>query len=457
MMTLGLGFGLLIPVKVLLWGGLVASMVCTLYWQSKYFKFCFILAAAFCIGVSVANNKQPPDLSSFYKGKHDYEITIIDDPVFTEKSSRFASKISKIDGIDFNGRLLVTLPRYPEYKYGDVMQINGQAVPISEFNLKANASGEIVFPKVELIGSGEGNWLQKGLYDLKRVMLKSTSQILPEPHAGLLGGLLLGTKTFSPELSEQFRVTGTAHIVAISGFNVTIVAGIMDGLLKRFGRTTAFYGSLFGIFSLVVITGAQASVVRAGFMGALVLLAQKTGRVYASLNALFITSSIMLFQNPKLLVFDIGFQLSFAALAGLMFVQPQLDDLVPDFPLKEFLFPTIAAQITTTPLLLYHFGNFSFISIFTNLVVLPVIPWAMLVGFVSVVAALAVNVTGLYFGSIAWIVLAYIIKVIDYSSKLPGAAVSGIPFPMWMAILYYLVLVFYLKWKPKLSESSNLS
>ena len=456
-MTLGLGFGLYIQIEDIIWGFIAAVIIGTIGWSKPLIRIGLLVSMVFGGSVALAQVKRPLDLSQYYNQKSKLDLRIIDDPVFSEKSTRFTARIDSINDQQVKANLLVTMPRYPEYSYADALTVQGEMNPISEFNLKANASGEIVFPQVNETHKKRGSVFKKTLYDLKRLMLKVTGMILPEPHAGLLGGLLLGTKSFSPELSEQFRVTGTAHIVAISGFNVTIVAGIMDGLLRRFGRSVSFYGSLLGIVSLVVITGAQASVARAGVMGGLVLVAQRTGRVYASLNALFVTSSFMLFQNPKLLVFDIGFQLSFAALSGLMFVQPQLDENFPKFPLKEFLFPTIAAQITTTPLLLYHFGNFSFISVATNLLVLPIIPWAMLVGFISVLVAMVTNASGLLFGSVTWMVLTYIIKVIDYSSKLPGASVSNIPFPMWMAIMYYLVLVFYLKWKPKLSESSNLS
>jgi competence protein ComEC len=454
--TVGLGLGFDWSINSLIVPGMVLVVLVTICWQSKAWRVMGLVSVIFVASIWFSHKQIPESLESYFGKTTTFTGIIADDPVPSDKSLRFSAMLKEIEGRPINVRLMVTLPRYPEYKYGDKLVMSGKLAAVSEFNLKANAAAEVVFPKISSSEPGHGNIFKKYLYRLKSAMLGVISRILPEPESALLGGILLGTRDFSEELSAQFRTTGTAHIVAISGFNVTIVAGIFDAMLRRFGRQVSFYGSLFGIIGLVVITGAQASVVRAGIMGVLILLAQRAGRMYASVNALLLTCCVMLIQNPKLLVFDLGFQLSFAALAGLLFVQPRLDGAFPDFPLKAHLFPTIAAQITTTPLLLYNFGNFSFVSIVANLLVLPVIPWAMLIGFISVLAGFALPAAGIWLGAASWFVLAYIIKAIETCAALPGAAVSNIPFPFWAVVLYYLILILYLKWKPKRLESSSL-
>jgi competence protein ComEC len=447
----GLGFGSGWAMGSFVIPGMVAVAAVTVFWQSRWCRAAGLVFLALAWSAWFGQRQMPDDLGTHLGRTLEFRAVIVDDPVPSDKSLRFAAALKEIDGERAEARLLVTLPRYPAYGYGDELVMSGKLAPVSEFNLKANAAAETVFPKVLAHEPGHGNLFQRTLYRLKAAMLGVISRIVPEPESALLGGILLGTRDFSDELSGQFRTTGTAHIVAISGFNVTIVAGIFDAMLRRFGRKVSFYGSLLGILGLVVITGAQASVVRAGIMGAFVLLAQRAGRMYASVNALLLTGCIMLVQNPKLLQFDLGFQLSFAALFGLMFVQPRLDSAFPNFPLKAHLFPTVSAQVTTTPLLLHNFGNFSFISVLANLLVLPVIPWAMLVGFISVLAGMALPAAGLWLGAASWFVLAYIIKAIGICARLPGAAVSGIPFPLWAAVLYYLILIACLKWKPKRS------
>jgi competence protein ComEC len=455
--TIGLGFGFGWSMRFLMWPGMVAVAGISIFWQSRWWRAAGIIFAVFVASIWFSLRQVPDSVGQYFGKTTEFIGVISDDPIPSDKSLRFSAAITEINGESKRVRVLVTLPRYPAYQYGDKLVMSGKLVPVSEFNRKSNASAETVFPKISAYEPGHGNLFKKYLYKLKASMLAVTGRILPEPESALLGGILLGTRDFSDELSEQFRTTGTAHIVAISGFNVTIVAGIFDAMLRRFGRKVSFYGSMLGILSLVVITGAQASVVRAGIMGVFVLLAQRAGRMYASMNALLLTSCIMLVQNPKLLVFDLGFQLSFAALAGLLFLQPRMDSAFPSFPLKAHLFPTIAAQITTTPLLLHNFGNFSFVSILTNLLVLPLIPWAMLIGFISVITGFILPAAGMWLGAVSWFLLAYIIKAIEICASLPGAAVSGIPFPLWAVILYYLILIAYLTWKPKRLESSSLS
>jgi competence protein ComEC len=425
-------------------------------WPPKSKIFLFVCTAAVIV-LGFGPFSRAPSLEKHFGNKVEFKGVIGEDPMLSDKSLRFVFHLNQIAGEEIDSRVMVTLPRYPEYHYGDELLLKGKLATVSEFNRKSNASAETVFPEVLAFEPGHGNVFKASLYKIKAIMLRVTERILPEPQSALNGGILLGTKNFSDELSEDFRTTGTAHIVAISGFNVTIVANIIDSILRRFGRRISFYGSVLGVVSLVIITGAQASVVRAGIMGSVGLIAKQLGRMNSGMNAVMLTALIMLVQNPRLLQFDLGFQLSFAALAGLMFVQPYMDEKFPSFPLKEHLFPTTAAQISTTPLLLYNFGNFSFISIFTNLLVLPVIPWAMLIGFISVVVGMAIPQAGLAVGAAAWFVLTYVIKVIQICADIPGAAVSGVPFPLWAAILYYLILIAILKWKPKRSGYSRLS
>ncbi|HYC80078.1 MAG TPA: ComEC/Rec2 family competence protein, partial [Candidatus Binatia bacterium] len=307
----------------------------------------------------LAHKIQPLDLREYYGQQHLYRVVIIQEPEVKEKSVHFIAELLEIDRGIIRTKIKVTTERYPVYEYGTELVLEGKLEPKSEFSAKENISGELPFPKVVSTRLGEGNRVMYALLDLKHLLLDAISAILPEPQSGLLGGILLGTKGMSKELQEDFRRTGTSHIVAVSGFNVTIVASMLDKIFRRLGRTASFYVSILAIAGFVVITGASASVVRAGFMGSLVLLAQHSGRIYSGVNSVAFAGAIMMVQNPRLLQFDIGFQLSFAALAGLMFIQPKLELLVSNSFLKNYIFPTLSAQITTTPLILYHFGNFS--------------------------------------------------------------------------------------------------
>lgn len=206
------------------------------------------------------------------------------------------------------------------------------------------------------------------------------------------------------------------------------------------------------------MVGAGASVVRAAVMGILILLAQQAGRLYQIKNALVFAGALMIFINPKVLVWDVGFQLSFAATLGLVYISPILqkwleadkDDfslpgsigafVKSDKSVKLILVATLSAQIAVLPLLVVNFGQLSLISPLANLLVLPVIPITMLFGFLAALAGLLFLPLGQIFGWLSWLFLTYEIKVIELLAKIPLAAVSF----KWTWLsggIYYAVLI----------------
>lgn len=448
--TAGLGFGYRVQPLALAGLGMFFIMSVTLGWDRRAAWALGLVGVGFVASAQWSGMRVPADLTARYGQKLPMAVIIDDDPALKDKSITFPARLVSLDGRSLDSKVIVVLMRYPVYEYGMRLEMEGKLEAVTEFNYKDNASGQVVFPEVSAAEPGHGAAWRGALYRLKHSLLAKLGTILPEPHAGLMGGLLLGTRDMPKELLEQFRVTGTSHIVAVSGFNVTIVAGFLDALLRRFGRSASFYGSILAIFGFVIITGASASVVRAGIMGGMVLMAQQAGRMYASVNALVFSAALMLLDNPRLLEFDIGFQLSFGALAGLLFVHPKLEGWLP---WKNWataaIYPTIAAQISTAPLILYHFGNFSVISVLTNFLVLPAIPLAMLAGFISLVVGYVLPPVAVFTAMPAWLVLEYVIRAVGLTAQVPGAAVDGLPFPLWAMFLYYLALVTALRWKSK--------
>ena len=199
------------------------------------------------------------------------------------------------------------------------------------------------------------------------------------------------------EFYQQLVNTGTLHIVAASGFNVMIVASVlMKTFAKLLPRGWAIVGGVVGIVVYVLLSGASASVVRAGIMGSLTLMAYYLGRPAEARRLLWVTGAIMLLINP-LLILDIGFQLSFAATAGLLYIEPGMQELQGSVLCKKpknslqrtdpcngiqmilanYLYPTLAATIATLPIILWHFGRVSWISPLVNVLVLPIVPLIM--------------------------------------------------------------------------------
>ena len=253
--------------------------------------------------------------------------------------------------------------------------------------------------------------------------VKILQKNLPEPMASLAGGILLGIKGQMPQDFYQALVsTGTLHIVAASGYNVSIVATVLMNLIGVLVTKGVGIGiGIVGIILYVLISGGSASVVRAGIMGSLTLIAYYFGRPAEAKRLLFVTAGVMLMINPLMLI-DIGFQLSFVATAGLLYIEPLINNHKFQIPclrrqvqfsnlnihkfLKDYLYPTLAATIATMPVILWHFGRVSLISPLVNILVLPTIPLIMGMTALTIVGGQVV----------AWVtypLLAYVVWVIE--------------------------------------------
>lgn len=247
--------------------------------------------------------------------------------------------------------------------------------------------------------------------------IENISRALPEPQAAYLAGITVGARSDLPyDIKQAFRQTGTSHIIALSGYNVTIVAEYMA---KLFGSV---WLSVAGIILFVLATGAASSVVRAAIMGVLVLVARSYGRDYNIQNSLLVAVALMVFADPSILFGDIGFQLSVGATAGLVWLEPRLTrhlSRVPKrFGIRESLSATLAAQAATLPLILYYFGRFSILSPLVNVLVLGAIPATMFFGFVIGVTGFLHPYIALIAAWPAYLLLSYQLWIIQFFATL---------------------------------------
>lgn len=354
-----------------------------------------------------------------------------------------------------SGGVLVTAPQYPEWKYGDRVFVSGTLEYPKNFEneqgrefdyvsyLKKDGISYRMFARTaSVVGGGEGSAIKEALFSFKRTFLDSISLLLPEPHSSLLGGLLVGAKeSLGAELLDDFRATGIVHIVVLSGYNVTIVA---EAIMRSMGFLPRVWGLSAGALSIVafaVMTGGGATIVRASVMALLVLLARATGRTYDITRALFLAGFLMVWVDPDILVFDISFQLSFLATLGLLYLPPILEkyfSFIPArFHLRDFALATVSTQIFVLPLLLLKMGELSLVALPVNLLVLPVIPLTMLLGFLAGVSGMLVSTIALVFAFPAYLLLSYALLVVNVFSALPFASVGVGFFPLWLAILSY--------------------
>ena len=222
------------------------------------------------------------------------------------------------------GKLRLYVPLYPKFQYGEVLKVSGK--------ITKSVSGRLDYvnrPLIEDTGINRGNYLKQKLFLFKETLVSKIFQVLPQEKAAFLSGLLFGERTeFSDNFVANLKNSGTTHIVALSGYNISIITvGLASIFLYFTKRKTAFWLSVLFVIVFVIMTGAEESVVRAAIMGIIFLISQQNSRLYSVRNAITLTAAIMLLLNPDLLVFNVGFQLSFAAFMGLVYIQPLLKNL----------------------------------------------------------------------------------------------------------------------------------
>ena len=476
-----LGIGLASYLKsLLLIGTILLAIGCVTFvitWPNKKFLLVFLGGIFLFLGIlryEIALEEFTSDRISFY---NEEEVTFIG--IVSKEPDERKDKIKltiKAEELEINneiekvsGNVLVNSKLYPKYKYGDRLEIkcklekpgviksdDGLDFAYDKYLAKENIYSLCYSPEIEFLESGEGNFLISALLKGKEKFVATVNKILPEPQAAFLGGLLYGARRSIPEdLMNQFNITGTTHIIAISGYNITILAAMLLNIAKGIGvsRKRSFWIALFGILFFVIIAGGQASIIRAAIMGGLVLLANQVGRVSRIKNALVFAAALMLIVNPKVLAFDAGFQLSFAATIGLIFLSPIFEKYFEKWPsvfgVKESLTSTMSAIILTAPLILYTFGRVSLVAPIANILILPVIPLAMAFGFVAVILGLINLGAGQIFGWLVWLVLSYIIKVAEFLSKISWASLDIGRINWSVLVLFYLAIGFFIYYSTK--------
>jgi competence protein ComEC len=313
---------------------------------------------------------------------------------------------------------------------------------------KDNIHYQIYQPEIKVVEEG-GRSFFGFLYQIKNYFLDRLNQLIPEPAAALLGGLLVGAKrSLGAEWLEIFRRAGVIHIVVLSGYNLTIIAAAVLALGRRLPKRLAILLAGLVIILFTLMTGAGAASVRAAIMAVIALYALAAGRSYEVGWALFLSFTLMLVYNPRLLLYDPGFQLSFLATAGLVYFSPVVAPWFKRWParfgFREIVTSTLATQAFVLPWLIYQTGQLSLVSLLSNLLVLPVIPLTMLTGFLAGSLALLSPLLATPLVYLAYLPLSYILKTTQFLAGLPLAVVTINFFPAWLILLIYLGFSFWL-------------
>lgn len=394
-----------------------------------------------------------------------FQGVVAEDPRRSADKQRLLIRVEQVQATGrrapAEGLVLVTVPPYPQRSYGDRIAFHGtlrtprEAERPGTFDYRAYLARKHIFsisePKAQqVIDTGNGNPLLSGLLGLRTHGQRTLMRSLPEPQSALAVGLLLGLQSaIAPDVYETFSLTGTSHILVISGWNITILAGMLAALAGRLrlSGNAAFWLTVGCIVAYTAFVGASPTAVRAAVMGGIVVLGTRLGRPVHAWTTLLAACWAMTLWNPQTL-WDLGFQLSALATASLFAFGKPTERMLLRTPLRlpwlgwarEALTATLAAQVLALPLILYHFGNLSLVAPLANVLLLPVVPIAMLLGAVTLVLGMVALPLGQIAALTVYPLFVWLTEGAAVLAALPYAAVQLPPFPLWVLLAYYTLL-----------------
>jgi competence protein ComEC len=386
---------------------------------------------------------------------------------------------------EVSGTALIQVPRYPTYRYGDVLKITGELETPSQFEdfdyksylERQGIYSVIYYPGVEVLDHGQGFKPLQWIYSLRERLSASLARALPEPQGSLAQAILLGLRGNIPDsLYEAFSRTGTAHLLAISGLHMSIIIVMFLSLgILLFGRRRSIYIwlTLALTWLYALLAGMHPPIIRAAIMGSLFLIAEYLGRQRSAIIALAFAAAVMVGIQPYLL-WSVSFQLSFLAMAGLVLLFPYFQawgrkGVTAIFRNREALVTTgsmitdvfaasLAAIIAVWPLIAYNFGVVSLVALPATFFALPALPFiivtAALVAFTGLFALVAAQILGW----LAWLFLSYLVFLVQSFDVLPYSSLQVSNVSTWHIWGYYAILagvIAFLNYRTQLADFAS--
>jgi competence protein ComEC len=408
---------------------------------------------------------------AFYNDR-EYDLlitgTLAEPPDYRDNYTNLRVKVEGVDTGDgdlpASGLILVRASNNATFEYGERIRLRGKlkTPPENEdfsyrdYLAAKNIHSYMTSAVITVLPGNGGNPILRALYVFKEKSFNNIYRLFPDPESSLLAGILLGVDTgLTRELQQAFKNTGTAHIIAISGFNISIIAAIFVTYFSRFlGERRGAILAVSAIVLYTILVGGDAAVVRAAVMGSLALFARQLGRRQMAINTLLAVALIMCLWNP-LYLWDVGFQLSFFATLGLILYATPFSEfanriITGYFPtsaaekfaklFSEFVLLTLAAQLTTIPIMAYHFQRISLVSFIANPFILPAQPAVMILGGIAVLLSLVWFPIGQVAAWIAWPFVVYTIRIVEIFDRVPHGTIFLGDFSVWFVILFYAAL-----------------
>jgi competence protein ComEC len=428
---------------------LIFSLLAVIFYRFKTAFIFTVCLAAFAGGLYRGGLLQQQNLSyqDFYYKKVTITGIASEDGFYSDSSQlEFTVGSVKVDGKSIPGKVKIKGFGSPAvYRY-DLVEATGKLYP-SVGSRQASMS----YADINVIAT------TNSLIDnIRTKFIIGIETSLPEPAASFAIGILVGQRSLLPEyLMEALTIVGLVHIVAVSGYNLTIIVNFVRRIGSKLSRFQLLFISLVLIYGFILISGFSPSIVRASLVSFLSLTAWYFGRKIRPALLILLVASITAFYNPYYIWSDIGWYLSFLAFVGILIIAPILIRL---FRIKNnngfasMAVESFSAQVMTTPLIMMIFGRVSLIGIIANIIIVPLVPLAMFFSFIAgLIGAILPNLSA-YLAIPARLLLNLMILITEKLATVPGAyKLVSVGFTS-MLLIYGSILIFYIGLRKRLQS-----
>lgn len=391
--------------------------------------------------------------ASWFETRQTIRAQVVENPDSNFEKNKYRVRPYHGDTL-LHARLLVTDVSGESVAYGDVITFtamikkpepftteSGRTFEYDNYLQVTDSYGLAKIYQVTIEARNQGARIKKILFEIRNTIQEKLITTIPYPESGLLAGILLGHKTLlSPELVKNFQIAGLSHVMVLSGYNITLIITFVTQLSAwlGLGYRSRRYVAMGCIPLFIIMTGFGASSVRAGIMATLMIMLQVTTRPQYSFRVLIMTALIMIFHNPRILLYDPSFHLSMLAFIGLVYTTPVVAYVLR---MNNMITETLAVQITVMPYLLWSTGSLSIVALAVNIITVPFVPYIMLLGGIALLVAGGVQSLGVVLGIPATFLLKYMIYVVDYAVALPWSHIAITQISGRVIIVAYAIMI----------------
>lgn len=422
---------------------LLALVLFPLIFGGHLIRMVYVILAMFLIGWWRGGLQQAQfqTLASFYDQKVTVVGQALEDGTYAKRGQLETTlNVFSVNGEPISGKMTLRTFSLPAIYRHDVIEATGKL-----YDTRGGKQAAMYYSDAKRIATSESK-----IEDFRRGFIVGMENAVPEPAASFGIGLLVGQRDLLPQdVSEALQVAGLTHIVAVSGYNLTIIVNAVRRGSKRLSRFQTLVITATLIYLFLLVTGFMPSIVRASVVAGLGMLAWYFGREFRPSLLILFTAALTGFYNPYYVWGDIGWYLSFLAFFGVLMIAPLLVKLFTRSKKELPLLPTVAiesfsAQIMTLPLIMFIFGRISLVGFLANIIIVPLVPFAMLFSLIAGLAGMLLPAIAGWLGLPARLLLNSMLNVAEWFASWPNATTLVAISAVSMLVLYAIIATFIL-------------